>query len=69
VLLPLHGKESTFAKALGRDVKGNVSIVMYVASIALAFVQPWVACAGYVLVAAIWFIPDRRFEKRLAEKG
>jgi len=30
--------------------------------------QPWVACAGYVLVAAIWIIPDRRFEKLLAEK-
>jgi uncharacterized membrane protein len=69
VLLPLHGKESTFAKALGRDTKGNISIVIYVASIGLAFVQPWVACAGYVLVAAIWIVPDRRFEKLLAEKG
>ena len=69
VLLPLHGKDSTFAKALGRDVKGNVSLAIYVASITLAFVQPWVACAGYVLVAAIWFVPDRRFERRLTEKG
>jgi uncharacterized membrane protein len=68
-LLPIHGKDSTFAKALGRDVKGNVSLVIYVASIGLAFVQPWVACAGYVLVAAIWIVPDRRFEKGLADKG
>src|SRR5712671_7865878 len=68
MLLPLHGKDSTFAKALGREVKGNVSLVIYVAWIALAFVQPWVACAGYVLVAAIWIVPDRRFEKLLEEK-
>jgi len=67
-LLPIHGRDSTFAKALGRDVKGNVSLVIYVASIALAFAQPWVACAGYVAAAALWIIPDRRFEKRLAEK-
>ena len=67
-LLPIHGKDSTFAKALGRDTKGNISLALYVASIALAFVQPWIACAGYVAVAAIWIVPDRRFERRLAEK-
>jgi len=49
-------------------VKGNISIVIYMVSIALAFVQPWIACAGYVLVAAIWIIPDRRFEKLPPEK-
>jgi len=68
-LLPLHGKDSTFAKALGRDVKGNVSLVIYLVSIGLAFVQPWVACVGYVAVAAMWIVPDRRFEKLLAEKA
>jgi uncharacterized membrane protein len=67
-LLPIHGKDSTLAQALGKDVKGNISIVIYAVSIGLAFVQPWIACAGYVLVAAIWIIPDRRFEKLLAEK-
>ena len=67
-LLPIHEKDSTLAKALGRDTKGNISIVIYVASIVLAFVQPWVACAGYVLVAALWIVPDRRFEKLLSEK-
>ena len=67
-LLPIHEKDSTLAKAIGRDTKGNISIVIYAASIALAFVQPWVACAGYVLVAALWIVPDRRFEKLLAEK-
>ena len=68
-LLPLHGKDSTFAKALGRDVKGNVSLAIYLASIGLAFVQPWVACAGYVLVAGIWVVPDKRFERLQAEKA
>jgi uncharacterized membrane protein len=68
VLLAIHEKDSTFAKALGRDFKGNISLAIYAASILAAFVQPWIACAGYVLVAGIWITPDRRFERRLVEK-
>src|SRR5712691_11276525 len=41
-LLPIHGKDSTSAKALGRDFKGNLSIAIYAASIVIAFVQPWI---------------------------
>ena len=65
-LLAIHERDSIFARGLGKDFKGNISLVIYIASIALAFVQPWVACAGYVLVAAIWFYPDRRFERLVA---
>jgi len=43
-------------------------VVVYVAAIPLAFVQPWIACALYVLVAAIWLTPDQRFEKLLAQE-
>jgi hypothetical protein len=50
-----------------QDFKGKISIAIYVAAIALAFVHPWLACGLYVLVAAIWLCPDRRFEKLLAE--
>jgi TMEM175 potassium channel family protein len=68
-LLAVHGADSLLARALGRDVKGRLSLALYAAAIPLAFVQPWIACGIYVLVAAIWLAPDRRFEKLLAEKA
>jgi uncharacterized membrane protein len=67
VLLRIHDRDSTLAKALGRDFKGRISVLIYVAAIPLAFVQPYVACALYVLVAAIWLCPDRRFEKLIMQ--
>jgi uncharacterized membrane protein len=65
-LLRLHGHDSQFAKALGSDFKGWISLVFYVAALLLAFVLPLGSCALYVLVAAIWLVPDRRFEKLVA---
>ena len=67
VLIALHGRDSILASAVGRDFKGKVSVVIYLAAIPLAFVNPWFACALYVLVAVMWLIPDRRIEKTLAE--
>jgi uncharacterized membrane protein len=66
-LIALHGKESTIATALGRDLKGKASLVIYAAAIALAFENAQISCALYVLVAAIWLIPDRRIEKTLGK--
>ena len=66
-LLSHHGKDSTLARALGRDLKGKLSVVIYGVAIPLAFVQSWIAFGLYVLVAIIWFIPDRRIERILAE--
>jgi uncharacterized membrane protein len=60
-----HGTDSTFARALGRDVKGKISPVLYVASIPLAFVDRWLSVSLFVLVAAIWLVPDRRMERQL----
>jgi uncharacterized membrane protein len=68
VLLAAHGTDSLLAKALGRDLKGKMSVVVYATAIGLAFVQPLVSCALYVLVAAIWLCPDPRFEKIVAGK-
>ena len=48
--------------AIGKDWKGKLSLALYVVGIGLAFVIPWASIAMYVLVAAIWFIPDRRIE-------
>ena len=66
-LVKAHGQESKLARAFGKDTKGMISAGIYSLSIPLAFVNPWISCAAYVLVAMIWFIPDRRIEKVLAE--
>jgi uncharacterized membrane protein len=57
-----QGAQSVLAKALGGDIKGKISIVLYLAGIAAVFVSPWVAVAIYLLVAVMWLIPDRRIE-------
>src|SRR5205807_981133 len=67
VLLASHTQDSPLARALGRDFKGKISLVIYIAALPLAFVHPWIAGGLYVLVAAIWLCPDRRFEKLLDE--
>ena len=67
VLLAVHGKDSVLATAMGNDFKGKISLVFYAAAIPLAFVSVWISCAIYVLVAAMWLVPDRRIEKTLAQ--
>lgn len=65
VLTRHHGEASALAQAIGRDVKGKVSLAAYAAAIPLAFVNEWVSMALYFAVAALWFIPDRRIESTL----
>jgi uncharacterized membrane protein len=67
VLRANHPADSVLARALGKDLKGKMSLVLYLAAIPLAFVQIWISLALYVAVALIWLVPDRRFEKLLAE--
>jgi uncharacterized membrane protein len=62
-----QGAHSVLAAALGKDLKGKISPVFYIAGIALAFVYPLASIALYVLVAAIWLVPDRRIEKVIGE--
>src|SRR5208283_3227931 len=59
---------SELAKALGSDVKGKISPILYVAGIVLAFVSPWISIAIYALVAVMWLVPDRRIEKTLGRE-
>jgi len=66
-LIRLHGKSSTLGTLIGRDRKGKVSIVLYAIAIPLAFVQPWIASAFYIVVAIIWLVPDRRIEGKVQE--
>jgi uncharacterized membrane protein len=62
-----QGRESVLATALGRDAKGKISQVLYIAGIAAAFVVPLLSVALYVLVAVMWLVPDRRIEKAFRE--
>ncbi len=66
VLLASHAPDSLLARALGRDFKGRVSILIYLVAIAGSFRLPWLSGLLYVLVAVIWLVPDRRFERLLA---
>lgn len=66
-LISHHGRNSTLAAALGRDLKGKISVVLYILAIPLAFVNSWFACGLYFLVAAMWLIPDRRIEKNISK--
>jgi uncharacterized membrane protein len=65
LLVKIHGKNSTLAVALGKDKKGAISIVMYVISIAFAFINSFISLVLYAAVASMWLIPDRRIEKKL----
>jgi len=62
-----HGRDSQLARALGSDFKGKISIVIYAAAMPLSLLNAWIAMAMYSAVALMWLIPDRRFEKTLAE--
>ena len=57
------GPDSMLARAFGKDWKGKVSPIFYLAGILLAFVDERIAQALYVVVAVMWLIPDRRIER------
>ena len=65
VLVHRHGPDSPLATALGEDVKGRLSLVIYASAIPLAFVNRWISLALYFVVAVMWLIPDRRIERIL----
>ncbi len=65
--LRVEGPDSNLARAIGRDRKGNISVVLYVIGIVASFFQVWVAGAVFVAVALIWLIPDQRIERVLQE--
>jgi uncharacterized membrane protein len=56
---------SGLREALGRDLKGKISPVLYLCGIALAFVNPWLAMLIFTSVAIMWMVPDRRVERYL----
>jgi uncharacterized membrane protein len=67
-LITHHRENRALAEAIGPDKKGQLSLVLYLMGIALAFVHAWLGFAVYIGVALIWFIPDPRIEKRIAQE-
>jgi uncharacterized membrane protein len=63
-----EGRDSLVAQAVGREWKGKLSLVLYVAAIPLAFVSPWIAAGLYVSVALLWLTPDPRIERKLEKR-
>ncbi|RKH73405.1 TMEM175 family protein [Corallococcus aberystwythensis] len=62
-MVAAQGRKSTLALAVGRDLKGKISPVFYLAGIVSAFFNGYFSEALYVLAALMWLVPDRRFEK------
>src|SRR5258708_10187044 len=63
-----EGRDSLLARALGRDWKGKLSPVCYLAAMPLAFVSTWISSGLYAFIALLWLIPDRRIERALERR-
>lgn len=66
-IIAIEGKESVLAKAVGKDTKGVISVVVYAIAIPVAFYNIIPALIGYLAVALMWLVPDRRIEKTMSE--
>ncbi|WP_108423403.1 TMEM175 family protein [Flagellimonas amoyensis] len=68
IIIKSQGHDSLLKHAVGKDIKGKMSPVLYIIGIALAWVSPWASGLMYVLVALMWLIPDKRIEKTLQQE-
>jgi uncharacterized membrane protein len=68
-LVVANGRKSALAAAVGKDVKGNLSVAILVISLPLAFLHPYLSLAGYLLIALMWLVPDKRMEKAFGGKN
>jgi uncharacterized membrane protein len=68
-IIASQGSESLLRRAVGRDIKGKISPILYAAAIPLAYCRVWLSGVIYVLVALMWLVPDRRIERALGETG
>jgi uncharacterized membrane protein len=64
-IIAAQDTDSKLAEALGSDVKGKISPVIYAVAVPLAFVSKWIALALYIVVALMWLVPDRRIESTI----
>lgn len=69
MIIAQQGRNSKLRAAIGRDLKGKISPLIYLAAIPLAFVNQWISDALYVFVALMWLVPDRRIESKLNDSS
>ena len=69
MIIAQQGRDSKLRAAIGRDLKGKISPLIYLAAIPLAFVNQWISDVLYVFVALMWLIPDRRIESKLKDSA
>ena len=67
-ILAHERRDSILASALGRDWKGKLSPLLYLAAMAVAFIIPWIATGLYAFVALLWLIPDPRIEREFKNR-
>lgn len=67
-ILRVQGRDSQLAKALGSDLKGKGSMVLYALAIPLAFYHQLISGLIYIFVALIWLVPDKRIESALVQE-
>jgi uncharacterized membrane protein len=67
-LLDRSINNTKLARAVGSDIKGKLSIAIYLVAIVFTFIHPFIGCFLYIFVAAMWLIPDKRIEKKLIEE-
>lgn len=65
VIIKSHGEDFLLRKAIGIDLKGIISGLIYSGGIILSFFTFWPAVACYMIVAAMWVIPDKRLESEM----
>ncbi|MEP7163188.1 MAG: TMEM175 family protein [Ferruginibacter sp.] len=68
ILIHNHEKNNKLAKAIGKDGKGKLSLLLYAVGVALAFINQSISLAIYAIVAMIWIIPDKRIERTLLKE-
>ena len=68
VLIKNEGAGSTLSDAIGKDKKGNASIILYLLAIALSWINSNISLAIYVVVALMWLIPDKRIESKVSQQ-
>lgn len=68
IIILNEGKNSIIAKAIGKDVKGNMSSVLYIVGIVFSFYNEWISGIAYFTVAMLWLIPDKRIERFFPSK-
>jgi uncharacterized membrane protein len=69
IIIINEGENSVLAKAIGRDVKGRASSVLYIVGIVFSFYNQWISGVAYLAVALLWLIPDKRIERVFASKN